>query len=152
MKTRFLLLLAASLFGACGPDNNEGVCGDGAVDAGEECDDGNTANGDGCESDCKLPVQNGFCGDGTVDANEACDDDNTTPADGCNGACAIEAGFGCAGSPSLCGQVGPDCGPPANLAPFAQLQFCDLSGADLSGANLANAFLIGADLSNANLT
>jgi cysteine-rich repeat protein len=28
------------------------ICGNGAVDAGEECDDGNTVSGDGCSSDC----------------------------------------------------------------------------------------------------
>ena len=35
------------------------VCGDGYVDAGttpaEECDDGNTASGDGCNADCTIP-------------------------------------------------------------------------------------------------
>lgn len=31
-----------------------GVCGDGALDSGEECDDGNTAVGDGCSAGCKL--------------------------------------------------------------------------------------------------
>ncbi len=30
-------------------------CGDGNVDAGEECDDGNFVNGDGCKADCTLP-------------------------------------------------------------------------------------------------
>ena len=29
-------------------------CGDGKVEAGEECDDGNTTPADGCEPDCKL--------------------------------------------------------------------------------------------------
>ena len=29
-----------------------GVCGDATVGAGEECDDGNTASGDGCSSTC----------------------------------------------------------------------------------------------------
>lgn len=28
-------------------------CGNGAIDAGEQCDDGNTANGDGCSSSCQ---------------------------------------------------------------------------------------------------
>ena len=31
-------------------------CGDGAVDPDEECDDGNTANGDGCSSTCQAEV------------------------------------------------------------------------------------------------
>ena len=31
-------------------------CGDGALAVGEECDDGNAANGDGCSSSCKVEV------------------------------------------------------------------------------------------------
>lgn len=30
------------------------VCGNGTVESGEECDDGNTKNGDGCSSSCKT--------------------------------------------------------------------------------------------------
>lgn len=61
-------------------------CGNGIVDPGEACDDGNIMNGDGCSSTC----QNEGCGNGTVDPNEKCDDGNTsngTCADGspCNG-------------------------------------------------------------------
>ncbi|MCE9575637.1 MAG: tandem-95 repeat protein [Deltaproteobacteria bacterium] len=59
-------------------------CGDGARQATEACDDGNTAYGDGCRGDCAgLEV----CGDGQVDfgAGEQCDDgDDTNPADGCD--------------------------------------------------------------------
>ena len=29
-------------------------CGDGSLDEGEECDDGNDENGDGCTSDCQT--------------------------------------------------------------------------------------------------
>lgn len=32
----------------------EPVCGNGAVESGEECDDGNTVDGDGCDSDCQV--------------------------------------------------------------------------------------------------
>jgi len=32
------------------------TCGDGNVDAGEDCDDGNALDGDGCSSTCKLEV------------------------------------------------------------------------------------------------
>jgi cysteine-rich repeat protein len=41
-------------------DNNgddpgqEGVCGDGKVDSGEDCDDGNLWDGDGCSSRCSI--------------------------------------------------------------------------------------------------
>ncbi|MFO8058817.1 MAG: DUF4215 domain-containing protein [bacterium] len=30
------------------------VCGDGSVDAGEQCDDGNLTVGDGCSADCTV--------------------------------------------------------------------------------------------------
>jgi cysteine-rich repeat protein len=39
-----------------GTTTSEGFCGDGSVDPGEECDDGNTDSYDGCESDCTLSV------------------------------------------------------------------------------------------------
>ena len=38
------------------------TCGDGHVDPGETCDDGNHVSGDGCPSSCGPP-----CGDGIVD-------------------------------------------------------------------------------------
>ncbi|HEY5952518.1 MAG TPA: myxococcus cysteine-rich repeat containing protein [Kofleriaceae bacterium] len=50
--------------GKTGPGHCDGVgkpdcaCGDGVVHAPEECDDGNTINGDGCSSICRFePVQ-----------------------------------------------------------------------------------------------
>jgi len=48
-----------------------GFCGDGLIQAGEECDDGNTVSGDGCSPSCTI--ERAFCGDGVVDAGEACD-------------------------------------------------------------------------------
>jgi TonB family protein len=33
------------------------VCGDGSVDANEQCDDGNTADGDGCSSTCRTELK-----------------------------------------------------------------------------------------------
>jgi len=58
------------------------VCANGRVDAGEECDDGNFANGDGCDRACQRE-----CGNGRDDPNEECDDGNLTPTDGCTDAC-----------------------------------------------------------------
>ena len=47
-------------------------CGNGRVDAGEECDDGNADDTDGCLSDCRTAV----CGDGFVRGGvEDCDGD-----------------------------------------------------------------------------
>jgi len=68
------------------------VCGDGHVDSGEQCDDGNTANGDGCSATCttEMPPPP-CCGDGRLDANEQCDDGNTANGDGCSATCTTEA-------------------------------------------------------------
>ncbi|WP_434427149.1 DUF4215 domain-containing protein [Nannocystis pusilla] len=35
------------------------ICGDGAVGAGEQCDDGNAVNGDGCSDACKVEAATG---------------------------------------------------------------------------------------------
>lgn len=58
-----------------------GPCGDGVVDNGEACDDGNTDDCDGCRGDCKA-VETG-CGDGSVCGAEECDDGNAEAGDGC---------------------------------------------------------------------
>lgn len=61
-------------------------CGNGTVEAGEECD---PPNGTTCDSSCqRIPV----CGDGFIDAPETCDDGNTTPGDGCSATCQTETG------------------------------------------------------------
>ncbi len=68
----------------------EDICGDWMLrptDGGEQCDDGNTANGDGCDANCTLTR----CGNGIVTAGEQCDDGNTTDGDGCDANCAITA-------------------------------------------------------------
>ena len=51
-------------------DFTAGVCGDGHVDAGEDCDDGNANEIDGCLNNCTAAS----CGDGFVEAGvEVCD-------------------------------------------------------------------------------
>ena len=59
------------------------TCGDGDVDVGEICDDGNLIDGDGCDARC-LDEQ---CGNGEVDDGEECDDGDRIPGDGCSAAC-----------------------------------------------------------------
>jgi cysteine-rich repeat protein len=54
-------------------------CGDYIVQAGEECDDGNTIDTDECTTECKHAM----CGDGIVGPDEACDDGNTVDTDEC---------------------------------------------------------------------
>ena len=65
------------------PDCAQAVCGNGTVDGGEQCDDGNTVNADACRNDCSLP----YCPDGIQDPGETCDDGNNTPGDGCENDC-----------------------------------------------------------------
>ncbi len=62
-------------------------CGNGALDDGEACDDGNTVAGDGCSSSCTVEV---VCGDGVQAGGEQCDDGNTQAGDGCSAGCRPE--------------------------------------------------------------
>jgi len=61
-------------------------CGDGRLDPGEVCDDGNNRDGDGCSHDCKSLE---FCGNGIIDVavGEVCDDGNNRDGDGCSHDC-----------------------------------------------------------------
>jgi cysteine-rich repeat protein len=66
------------------------VCGDGALDANEQCDLGN-ANGPlpaRCSASCALNV---VCGDGITDPGEQCDDHDTSSGDGCSARCTLES-------------------------------------------------------------
>src|SRR5688572_29966641 len=64
----------------------EATCGDGTLNPGEICDDGNKVSGDGCADDC---LSDEDCGNGLVDvsAMENCDDGNTIGGDGCSADC-----------------------------------------------------------------
>ena len=49
------------------------VCGDGALDVGEQCDDGNTLNGDCCSSTCQYAPNGSACAaDGNQCTNDVC--------------------------------------------------------------------------------
>jgi cysteine-rich repeat protein len=61
------------------------LCGDGALDAGETCDDGNGIDTDGCTNACSR------CGDRVVTAPEECDDGNLLDGDGCDANCTVTA-------------------------------------------------------------
>jgi cysteine-rich repeat protein len=63
------------------------ACGDGDLDAGESCDDGNIANCDGCRADCQRA--DNVCGDGIRECGEQCDDGNTVDDDGCSADCML---------------------------------------------------------------
>lgn len=60
-------------------------CGNAVRDPGEECDDGNFVDTDGCTIACRKPL----CGDGIVQVGEQCDDGNTRDIDGCTRSCTL---------------------------------------------------------------
>ncbi len=78
---------------ANGPDCNEqnpeqhddcDRCGNGFVEDGETCDDGNVVANDGCDPDCQLEQA---CGNDVIEGDEFCDDGNTRDGDGCASDC-----------------------------------------------------------------
>jgi len=93
IKTTFRLCLVCSLalgWTACGDDDNSivqqdaevqidaalFVCGNNFLEPGEQCDDGNRVNGDGCSIDCRFES---VCGDGVQGAPEECDGTDGLP-------------------------------------------------------------------------
>ena len=76
-------------------------CGDGVLDAGEECDDGE-ANSDSEVDACRTSCVSAHCGDGVVDSSESCDDGDASAMDGCSSSCLVEGGWTCEGQPSIC--------------------------------------------------
>ncbi len=106
-------------------------CGNGTLDPGEECDDGNQSNEDACLNNCRdatcgdghvyqgheecddgntsdrdaclTDCTRARCGDGFIeDGLEECDDGNTHSQDGCSSGCSVEPGWACQGMPSRC--------------------------------------------------
>lgn len=90
-------------------DEVEAECGNGVLEPGEVCDDGNQKDGDGCSADCGEIDPDYFCGEegeacervvtcgnGVIEGDEVCDDGNTKGGDGCSANCrAIEDGYAC---------------------------------------------------------
>ncbi len=76
---------------ACRTDCRPARCGDGVIDGGEGCDDGNRDDCDGCSPTCGVETGLG-CGDGVPypACGEQCDDANATTGDGCSPTCTHE--------------------------------------------------------------
>ncbi|HEX5659176.1 MAG TPA: DUF4215 domain-containing protein, partial [Polyangiales bacterium] len=84
-----------------GPITGGAVCGNGDVQSPEQCDDGNTRDGDGCDHVCLLevgwfcaienrPCARSVCGNGVKEGLEQCDDGNKLIGDGCTFQCKRE--------------------------------------------------------------
>ena len=123
------------------------ICGDGFLDAGEQCDDGNVLDGDCCSSTCQLepngiPCQDGdacttgdTCSAGTCIGGPPpnCDDGNQCTADSCDHA------LGCQnlaqpndtpcddGQPVIC-----------SLPYTCQEDLCTAGGGDMDGDQVCN--------------
>jgi len=107
--------------------NTPTTCGNGMVEAGEECDDGNCVATDTCNNNCKNP----YCGDGIVQAPETCDGSENCPND-CN--------------PVIPPDMGPEMGPCEGQEVFAGLLPATkgaFSGGGQFGIDAANALCVG---------
>jgi len=114
------------------------ACGDGTLDLGEQCDDGNRSNKDDCLTTC-VPAS---CGDGFVHTKgngpfEQCDDGDTAPGDGCSAACTTECGNGVIDGACSQGNVGAACSVNADCdtVPLAGDGACVGETCDLGAAN-----------------
>jgi len=116
-------------------DGQSPECGDGVVQAPEECDDGNLMGSDGCSPECTIEGSDtegsttsdgtsgepneteststtsaSTCGDSVVEGSETCDDGNLIDGDGCSSDCTLEGG------------PGQSCAEPAPADPFDVLE------------------------------
>jgi fibro-slime domain-containing protein len=110
---------------------NSALCGNGTLDGVEQCDDGNTKSGDGCNALCQIeanyicptpgqPCQNqAVCGNGVLTSDETCDDGNTNSGDGCSGDCqTVEPGW-------VCRVPGKPCSPLCGDGVLTGTETCD---------------------------
>jgi cysteine-rich repeat protein len=82
------LYIVTKLNGSDGSDFTAPICGNGTLESGESCDDGNPNDGDGCSALCDSE----FCGDGMLQPalGEQCDDGNQSDGDGCSMNCQFD--------------------------------------------------------------
>jgi len=80
-------------------------CGDGILQAGEACDDGNTADGDCCSADCQFEAVGSLCDDGQFcTTGEVCDGAGT-----CGGGQPLDCGDGIACTDDACDEANATC-------------------------------------------
>ena len=108
----------------------EPLCGDGALDPGEACDDGNLDNSDGCLTNCELAS----CGDGYAYVGvEECDDGNDVDDDGCDAECiAASCDDGVQNGTEKAVDCGGDC-PSCNSGDPCEIAADCMSGACAAG-------------------
>jgi cysteine-rich repeat protein len=109
-------------------------CGNGIVEASEECDDGNLRDDDGCSSYCTLEPGD-TCPNGVLDIHEQCDDGNTQARDGCDAHCRKEV---CVNLVTVvCGdgiqQPGEECDTASDISQLACTPDCRIANSVLNG-------------------
>ncbi len=88
-------------------------CGNGKIETGEVCDDGNAHSGDGCSSACQLetgwkctaaniPCVAKQCGDGILAGTETCDDGKVDNVHGCTSTCTVMPNAVCPANGGAC--------------------------------------------------
>jgi len=143
----------ANISGSCTLTINvPAVCGNGLIEQGEACDDGNTVPGDGCNADClkengqvcsdRNQCESGVCdaaenpdvcepadscGNSDLEGTEACDDGNPNNGDGCSDSCVVEPGWTCPTPGTPCDEI---CGDGLVVG----TETCDDADADLTDA------------------
>jgi cysteine-rich repeat protein len=121
-----MALLAAVLVAVAMP-RTAAVCGNGVVEPGEQCDDGNTADGDCCSSTCQDETAGTPCDDGIF-----CNGPDTCRA----GAC-VHEGDPCLGGAEcadVCREAEHDCVSPAGTECADDGNFCTDDVCDGAGA------------------
>ncbi len=125
----FLLVAVLAIAAGASPAA-AGECGDGVVDPDEQCDDGNTNDGDCCSSTCTFEVAGSPCSDGFwCTVGEACDGKGN-----CAGAVPRDCGDGIACTVDTCSETRAACVHTPNDAACSDGHFCD--GAETCSATL----------------
>lgn len=117
-----------------GSSDYEAVCGNNILEAGEECEDGNIFDNDGCSSAClNEGVDSDLCGNNRLDEGEECDDGDRDSGDGCSSVCLNEgssaSGFNCGNGEREFGEDA-DFGPTEFNQKFGLNSQCLFVGAD----------------------
>ena len=121
-----------------GADAGGAVCGNLVVEAGEDCDDGNDFDGDGCRGDCTFECED----DADCDASDLC---QTVGCDPALHTCVVTGGVVCPERPTCDRLVGCDPALGCVYEPLEEL--CDGVDQDCDGAVDEGAGLLcGADV------
>ena len=133
-------MFAVAGCGDSAANNPSPKCGDSKVDSGEECDDGNAVNGDGCDTTCKFSCMSTDaardCSGGTAEECKlasTCNDSTHTCGAGpvvdgtaCNSATMTCVAGACTGpAPKTCGNGIRETGEQCDDGNTANLDGCD---------------------------